>query len=94
MANILAVSTALKDFKAAEDQLIGLESHQVDKVDPYNTFLQEWQKGLQRLSDARNRAVTAWAAASKDQPETVTLKILYTNEIDRISKNAKMRTKR
>jgi hypothetical protein len=89
MANILAVRNALKDFRTAEDELFRLKTHAVEKVGPYNTFLQQWQTGLQQLSDARNRAVTAWAAASKGAPETVTLKNLYTDQIARISKNAR-----
>ncbi len=89
MANILAVRTALKDFRQAEDELLRLKTHPVEKIEPYNTFLQQWQAGLARLSDARNRATAAWAAAGKGAPDTVTLKTLYTAEIARIADNAR-----
>jgi len=97
MSNILAVRTALHEFRNAEDNLIRLKIRPVDQLAPYNAYLDAWTAGMANLTNARDKAAAAWAAAIKDppetvtdSPETVTLKDLYTGEITSIASKAQL----
>ncbi len=88
MVNIMAVRKALKDFQIAEDELQRLKARAIDKIEPYNTFQQQWQAGLASL-EAREIGADRVGRRQQRRAETVTLKTLYTDEIGRISKSAK-----
>lgn len=91
MLAITKVRDALKNFRAADANLVALKSHPVDRRETYFAFAKDWQASYDALQKAKAETLDAWKAAiaaTKADPDKASLRALYAAEIDRVASAA------